>query len=35
MFYSAEEHICVATSDSPAGPFRQEVKTSYLGGKEH
>ena len=26
MFYSAEEHICVATSDSPAGPFRQEVK---------
>ncbi len=26
MFYSTEEHICVATSDSPAGPFRQEVK---------
>lgn len=26
LFYSAEEHICVATSDSPTGPFRQEVK---------
>lgn len=26
MFYSTEEHICVATSDSPTGPFRQEVK---------
>lgn len=24
MFYSAEEHICVATSDSPLGPFKQE-----------
>ncbi len=23
MFYSADEHICVATSDSPEGPFRQ------------
>ena len=26
MFYSVEEHICVATSDSPVGPFRQESK---------
>lgn len=26
LFYSAEEHICVATSDSPLGPFRQDVK---------
>lgn len=26
MYYSTEEHICVATSDSPLGPFRQEVK---------
>lgn len=24
MYYSTEEHICVATSDSPLGPFRQE-----------
>lgn len=26
MFYSAEEHICVATSDSPLGPFVQDEK---------
>ncbi len=26
LFYSAEEHICVATADSPKGPFKQEVK---------
>lgn len=26
LFYSAEEHICVATSDSPLGPFMQEEK---------
>jgi len=26
LYYSAEEHICVATSDSPLGPFRQEIK---------
>lgn len=26
MYYSTEEHICVATSDSPLGPFKQEVK---------
>lgn len=24
MYYSAEEHICVATSNSPLGPFRQK-----------
>ncbi len=24
MFYSAEEHICVATADSPLGPFKQD-----------
>lgn len=24
MYYSAEEHICVATADSPLGPFRQD-----------
>ena len=23
MYYSADEHICVATSDSPLGPFKQ------------
>ncbi len=26
MFYSVEEHICVATSDSPEGPFVQDTK---------
>lgn len=26
MFYSAEEHICVATSNSPVGPFKQTDK---------
>ena len=26
MFYSADEHICVATADSPAGPFKQADK---------
>jgi beta-xylosidase len=26
MFYSAEEHICVATAPSPLGPFKQENK---------
>ena len=26
LFYSAEEHICVAVSDSPEGPFRQDIQ---------
>lgn len=26
MYYSASEHICVATADSPLGPFRQDEK---------
>lgn len=30
LFYSAEEHICVATSDSPEGPFEQSVKTPIV-----
>lgn len=25
MYYSAQEHICVATSDSPTGPFKQSL----------
>ena len=25
MYYSGDEHICVATADNPLGPFRQEV----------
>lgn len=30
MYYSANEHICVATSDSPLGPFKQEIKKPIL-----
>ena len=26
MYYSVEEHVCVATSDSPLGPFVQDEK---------
>lgn len=25
MYYTADEHLCVAVSDSPLGPFRQDV----------
>lgn len=34
MYYSADEHICVATSDSPLGPFKQEVKKPMLEGEK-
>lgn len=30
MYYSAEEHMCVATSDSPLGPFVQDVQQPML-----
>ena len=30
MYYSANEHISVATSDSPLGPFIQEVEKSMI-----
>ncbi len=33
MYYSADEHICVATSDSPLGPFKQAVKEPMIDGK--
>ena len=33
MYYSADEHICVATSDSPLGPFVQDVKEPMLPDK--
>lgn len=34
IYFSAEEHICVATSDSPLGPFVQTVKKPMIeGGK--
>lgn len=33
LFYSAQEHICVATSGSPLGPFKQTDKTAMLTEK--
>ncbi|MCL4482367.1 MAG: family 43 glycosylhydrolase, partial [Bacteroidetes bacterium] len=30
MYYSANEHICVATSDSPLGPFKQDVQKPMI-----
>jgi beta-xylosidase len=33
MYYSADEHICVATSDSPLGPFVQDVQEPMLPDK--
>jgi len=30
MYYSANEHICVATADSPMGPFKQEVQKPMI-----
>lgn len=34
MYYSAEEHMCVATSDSPLGPFTQKEKKPMLEGEK-
>lgn len=34
MYYSADEHICVATSNSPLGPFKQDVKQPMLKGEK-
>ncbi len=33
MYYSADEHICAATSNSPEGPFIQEEKKPILSSK--
>jgi GH43 family beta-xylosidase len=33
MYYSADEHICMATSDSPLGPFVQDVQEPMLPDK--
>jgi beta-xylosidase len=30
MYYSADEHICVATAHSPLGPFKQEEKKPMI-----
>lgn len=34
MYYTADEHICVATSDSPLGPFRQAKKQPMISGEK-
>lgn len=34
MYYSADEHMCVATSDSPLGPFRQAEKKPMWPGEK-
>lgn len=34
MYFTAEEHICVATADSPLGPFRQKVKKPMIEGEK-
>lgn len=33
MFYSVDEHICVASSDTPYGPFMQEEKKPIVSEK--
>lgn len=33
MYYTSEEHICAAVSDSPLGPFRQEKKVPLIKDK--
>ena len=30
MYFSADEHICVATANSPLGPFKQDVKKPMI-----
>ncbi|MCE1198661.1 MAG: glycoside hydrolase family 43 protein [Marinilabiliales bacterium] len=34
LYFSAEEHICVATADSPLGPFRQEVQKPMISDEK-
>lgn len=34
MYYSADEHICVAKSDSPLGPFTQEIQKPMIEGEK-
>jgi beta-xylosidase len=34
MYYSADEHICVAASDSPLGPFTQPVKRPMIADEK-
>lgn len=34
MYYSADEHICVATSNSPLGPFKQTEKRPMIADEK-
>lgn len=34
MYYSADEHICVAVSGSPLGPFKQEIQKPMIEGEK-
>lgn len=34
MYYSADEHICIATSDSPLGPFKQDIQKPMIEGEK-
>lgn len=34
MYYSADEHICVAVADSPLGPFIQDVQEPMITGEK-
>lgn len=34
MYYSADEHICVATSDSPLGPFKQDEQKPMIANEK-
>ena len=34
MYYSGDEHICVATADNPLGPFRQDVKQPMIDSEK-
>ena len=34
MYYTADEHICVAISDSPVGPFRQKEKKPMIADEK-
>lgn len=35
MFYSAEEHVCVAVADSPLGPFKQPKKEPMMAWEKN
>ncbi len=34
MYYSADEHMCVATSDSPLGPFKQDIPGPMIANEK-